>query len=240
MAGGTRRPLRTALVLAGGLGTRLAPVIGGRPKVIAEVDGRPFLAFLLDRLAREGVGDVVLCTGHLGEQVADAIGHRHSGMTVTYSRETTPLGTGGALRHALALVGDDTVLALNGDSLCRASLRRLARWHEAHGAEATILLTRVLDATRFGRVEIGPAGRVVRFVEKTPGAGSTWISAGVYVLSRRLLAAIPADRPVSLEHEVLPAWIGRGLYGWASPGAFLDIGTPEDFAVAPAFVGALG
>src|SRR5262249_48861464 len=159
-------------------------------------------------------------------------GHRHRGMRVTYSREVTPLGTGGALRHALPLVGDEMVLALNGDSLCRASFRRLARWHDAHGAEVTILLTRVLDASRFGRGEVGPAGRVVRFVEKAPGAGSAWISAGVYVLSRRLLTAIPSDRPVSLEHEVLPAWVGRGLYGWASPGAFLDIGTPEDFAVA--------
>ena len=160
MAGGTQGPLRTALVLAGGFGTRLAPVLGGRPKVIAEVDGRPFLAFLLDRLAREGVRDVVLCTGHLGEQIADAIGHRHRGMQVTYSRETRPLGTGGALRHALPLVADEVVLALNGDSLCRASLRRLWRWHHAQGAAATLLLAHVLDPTRFGRVELGPAGRV--------------------------------------------------------------------------------
>jgi D-glycero-alpha-D-manno-heptose 1-phosphate guanylyltransferase len=241
MGSGTGGPgPRTALVLAGGLGTRLAPVLGGRPKVMAEIAGRPFLAFLLDRLAREGVADVVVCSGYLGDQIAAAIGHRHRGMRIAYSHETTPLGTGGALRHALALVGDETVLALNGDSLSRASLRRLWAWHRARGAEATLLLTRVADATRFGRVELARSGRVVRFEEKAPGAGPAWISAGVYVLTRRLLADIPPDRPVSLEHEVLPAWIGRGLYGWPSDGAFLDIGTPEDFAAAGAFVGAAG
>jgi NDP-sugar pyrophosphorylase family protein len=231
---------QTALVLAGGFGTRLASTIGPHPKVLAEVRGRPFLSWLLDRLAADGLRDVVLCTGHLGEQVSDAIGHGHRGMRITYSREPSPLGTAGALRHALPLVADDDVLALNGDSVCRASFRGLWRWHREHGAEATLMLTHVPDASRFGRVEVDAAGRVVRFEEKQPGSGPAWISAGVYVLSRRLLAAIPAERPVSLEHEVLPAWIGRGLHGHACRGRFLDIGTPEDFAAAAAFVGAAG
>jgi len=239
MSGRTTAP-PTALVLAGGLGSRLAPVLAGRPKVLAEVGGRPFLAYLLDRLAADGVRDVVLCTGHLGDQVAAAIGHAHRGLRITYSREPSPLGTAGALRHALPLVADDDVLALNGDSVCRASVRTLWRRHREHRAAATLLLTRVADGSRFGRVEVDLAGRIRRFEEKRPGGGPALISAGVYVLSCRLLAAIPAERPVSLEHEVLPAWIGRGLFGHACRGPFLDIGTPEGFAAAAAFVGAAG
>jgi NDP-sugar pyrophosphorylase family protein len=229
---------RTAVVLAGGLGTRLAPITGTRPKVLADVLGRPFLCFLLDALAAAGVERVVLCTGHGGGQIRAYFGASYRGLPLAYSREGTPLGTAGALRFALPLLADDPVLVTNGDSYCHADARMLWSAHGASGAAATVLLAHVPDAGRYGRVTIDEAGRVLTFSEKTaPGPG--WINAGVYVLSRLVLDAIPTGRAVSLEREVLPAWIGRGLHGHATDGAFLDIGTPQSYAAAGAFLGSL-
>jgi NDP-sugar pyrophosphorylase family protein len=221
----------TAIVLAGGFGTRLAPVVPDRPKALAEVAGRPFLAYVLDRLATVGVRHVVLATGHRGEQVEAAFGDRHRDIRLVYSREREPAGTGGALALAAPFVQSATVLALNGDSLCDVDLRAFWAWHHARGSHATMVLADVPDARRYGHVTCDAGGRVVAFAEKGAGGPGT-VNAGMYALHAGLLRTIPTDRAVSLEHDLLPAWIGRGLHGFASGGALLDIGTPEDFAAA--------
>lgn len=228
-------PNITAAILAGGLGTRLRAVVTDRPKALAEVHGRPFLSFLLDQLAAARIRDVVLCIGYRGEQVRAAFGDAYGGLRLRYSQERELLGTAGALRLALPLLQSDPVLVMNGDSFCETDLRAFARWHWERGAEATLLLVRVPDAGRYGRVEVDAAGRVLRFEEKGSTGDPGWVNAGVYLLSRRLLGTIPAGRPVSLEHQVFPAWIGRGLYGYRTAGRFLDIGTPEAYAMAEAF-----
>jgi NDP-sugar pyrophosphorylase family protein len=226
-----------ALVLAGGLGTRLAPVIGGRQKVLAEVGGRPFLAWILERLAAGGVREVVLCTGHGAEAVREAFGDECAGLRLLHSVEPAARGTAGALRLGLSRLSTTaaTVLALNGDSLCDVDLNALAVWHAARAAAATIALAEVADATRYGRVDLGADGSVRSFHEKSNGAGQrAWVNAGVYVLSRAFLDAVPPDRAVSLEREVLPAWVGRGLYGYRSPVMFHDIGTRASYDAAAA------
>jgi NDP-sugar pyrophosphorylase family protein len=229
---------RTAVILAGGRGTRLAPVLGTRPKVLAQVGGRPFLAHLLDRLVAEGLRRVVLCTGHGAEEVEAAFGDAYGGLALAYSRETEPSGTGGALRLAARMLDDDPVLVMNGDSACQASLLDFWDWHRTQGAQATVLLAHVADPGRYGRVDVDESGRVVGFVEKDTTSGPGWVSAGVYVLPGALMATVSAGRPVSLEREVLPAWVGWGLYGYRSAGAFLDIGTPASYAAAGAWLGA--
>jgi len=230
----------TAVVLAGGLGTRLAGVVHDRPKVLAAVRGRPFLAHLLARLAAAGARHVVLCTGHRHEQVSAAFGTRYAGMRLAYSAEPHPLGTGGALRLALPHLGSDPVLVLNGDSLCDVDLGELWAWHRRHGARASLVAVHVRDATRYGRLEIDRDARVVGFEEKGLASGPSWISAGIYVLARALVEAVPAGHRVSLEREVLPAAIEDGILAFRSRGAaFLDIGTPEAYAAAPTFVDAL-
>jgi D-glycero-alpha-D-manno-heptose 1-phosphate guanylyltransferase len=226
---------RTAAVLAGGLGTRLARVNGPRPKVLADVLGRPFLAFLLDSLAAAGVERVVLCTGYRGEQVRAYFGDAYRGLGLVYSREPVPLGTAGALRLALPFLADDPVLVANGDSYCHADLGALWTAHRASHAAATLLLTEVADTARYGSVAVDDEGRVVRFAEKA-SAGPGWISAGVYLLSRRFIEGIEPGKAVSLECEVLPSWIGRGLHGHRSAGAFIDIGTPQTYRAAGAFL----
>ena len=228
----------TAVVLAGGLGTRLRAAVSDRPKVMAEIHGRPFLSFLLDQLFAAGVRRVVLCTGYRGEQVSSFFGESYGSLRLTYSREASPLGTGGALRLALTHLDSDPVLVLNGDSFCEADLAAFAGWHRARGAGASLLLAEVPNTERFGRVKTDPEGLVVEFEEKGGWAGAGLINAGVYLLGRRVIEEIPEGAAVSIEREVFPAHVGRDLYGYPGGGRFLDIGTPESFAAAEKFFSA--
>jgi NDP-sugar pyrophosphorylase family protein len=222
----------TAAILAGGFGVRLRPAVADRPKVLAPVAGRPFVAHLLAQLEAAGVRDVVLCTGYGGDQVHAALGERHGAVTLRYSREPAPLGTGGALRLAAPLIAGPTALVLNGDSFCDVELRDAWAAHCAHGAEGTLVLTDVPDPSRYGRVEVDPSGAVRGFHEKDGARGPGLINAGVYLLARDLLRAIPSSAPCSFEREVLPAWCDGRLRGYVTRGRFVDIGTPESYASA--------
>jgi len=229
----------TAAILAGGLGTRLRPVVSDRPKSLADVGGRSCLEYLLDQLGASGLQEVVLCTGYMAGEIRAALGNSYDGMRLVYSEEPAPLGTAGALRHALRHFRSELVLAMNGDSFCEADLPAFVSWHLAQKAPLSLLLTRVSDTGRYGRVRTDASGRVTRFDEKDGTAGPGWINAGIYLLNRSALMTIPDSRPVSLEREIFPAWIGRGLYGYRSRGRFLDIGTPESYAAAAEFFGAV-
>ncbi len=227
----------TAAILAGGLGTRLRSAVSDRPKVLAEICGRPFLAHVLDQLAAVDVRNVVVCTGYLGEQVRAAFGDSRGDMRLFYSQESSALGTAGALRLALPLFESDSVLVMNGDSFFAMNLRAFWGWHCAHKANATLALVNIIDSARYGRVHVNAHGVVVNFDEKSARGGPGWINAGIYLLTSPLLQTIPVNRAVSLEKEMFPAWIGRGLYGYQSGGPFLDIGTPEAYTAAERFFG---
>lgn len=225
----------TAVILAGGLGTRLRSMVRDRPKVLAEVRGRPFLAYLLDQLCDAGVRRAVLCTGYKTAQIETTFGNRYRELEITYSREDLPHGTAGALRLALPQLETQTLLVMNGDSYCGADLVAFRNWHAAGGFDGSMCLVNVQDAGRYGRVWAGHDHRILRFDEKRPDAGPGWINAGLYVLNRSLLADIPAGRAVSLEREILPFWILRPFGGYRSEARFLDIGTPESYAEAERF-----
>jgi NDP-sugar pyrophosphorylase family protein len=227
---GVTRPRRAA-ILAGGLGTRLEAVTNGRPKPLAEVAGHPFIEYVLRQVARAGVREVVLCTGHRADLVAEALGDgRRLGLSITYSVEEEPLGTGGALKRASALLGDASFLVLNGDSFFDISLDELVAVHDANGGLPTIALARVTSTVRYGTVLIDARGRVTEFGEKQGSGGPGLINAGIYLLGPGILDLIP-DRPrVSLEHDIFPQLIGSGLLGRPFDGFFVDIGVPEDYA----------
>jgi NDP-sugar pyrophosphorylase family protein len=225
----------TAAILAGGLGTRLRSVVADRPKVMAEVRGLPFVTYLLEQLAQAGFKHTVLCTGYLGEQVKAAFGDTYSSLHLQYSQESAPLGTAGALQLALPLFLSEQVLVINGDSFCDANLRDFWAWYTAKDIEAALLLTQVPDTKRYGRVQVEPSGQVLKFEEKGGTEGAGWINAGIYLLERRLLSTIPKGRAVSLETEMFPAWMSGRLYGYCSQGRFLDIGTPESYAMVEQF-----
>lgn len=225
----------TAVILAGGLGSRLRSVIENQPKVLAEVSRNPFLKYLLDQLIAWHIKDVVLCTGHLGEQIEARFGTDYQGLRLRYSRESTPLGTAGALRLALPSIRSDIVLVLNGDSYCAVDFAEFWRQHCARKATATLLLVNNPDTRRFGSVQIAADRRILQFEEKKESSKPGWINAGIYLLARDLLQSIPTAKPVSLEQEIFPTWIGEDFYGHLAAGPFLDIGTPESYALADQF-----
>jgi NDP-sugar pyrophosphorylase family protein len=221
-------------ILAGGLGTRLRPAIGERPKVVAEVGGRPFLSYLLDQLARAGFRRAVLCVGWRADDVEASLGASHGPLRLAYSREASPLGTAGAIRRALPLLDGDAAMVMNGDSYCDVDLGAAWAWHVARAGEATLVAVEVADAGRYGRVEVDADGTVRSFSEKQPGAGPGWINAGIYLLARSRIEALP-ERPASLERDALPGWVGRGLRAFCTRGQFLDIGTPASYRRALRF-----
>ncbi|MBL9078686.1 MAG: HAD-IIIA family hydrolase [Planctomycetes bacterium] len=227
----------TAMVLAGGLGTRLRPALGDRPKALAPVDGEPFLLHVLDQLAAAGCRRAILCTGHLAEAIEREFGGDHDGMELVHSREPRPLGTAGALRRALPRLGEPGVLVVNGDSYVDLDLRQFVAWARTQPNVPALVAVTVPDAGRYGAVQCDADDRVTAFGEKSargPGA----INAGVYWLPARVLALLPPDTPCSLEREVLPVLVGSGLRAFRCEAPFLDIGVPEAWAAAGAFFAA--
>lgn len=230
----------TGVILAGGLGTRLRTVVNDRPKVLAPVLGRPFLAFLLDQLVDAGIRQAVLCTGYKAEQIEVAFGKEYRGLKIACSCESEPLGTAGALRLALPQVSAPLILTMNGDSYCAADLPDFTTWHRKQQFAGSLVLTHVSDTSRYGRVLTNADGRVLSFEEKREGSGPGWINAGIYLLERALLEEIPSGRAVSLEREMFPNWISRSLGGYARECPFLDIGTPESYAATERFFREIG
>jgi NDP-sugar pyrophosphorylase family protein len=227
----------SAAILAGGLGTRLRPVLGTKPKVLAEVAGRPFLSRLLAHLARWGVKHVVLATGYRSEEVEAFAGDGSAwGLAIEISREETTLGTGGAVRRAAPFLRSDPFLVLNGDTFVDADPGLLLADHLAHDALATLVAVRVPDRSRFGSLRTDPSGRMLGFIEKGPG-GEGYVNAGVYALSRAALGRLPPTDPCSLETDLFPTLLESGLRAFRIDAPFLDIGTPDSLREAGLFFG---
>lgn len=222
----------TAMILAGGQGTRLKSVIGYQQKVISDIGGKPFLVKLLEQLNQCGIKKTVLCTGFKGGQVARIIGRTFKNMLLFYSREPKALGTAGALRYAFPKIESEKVLVMNGDSYFPVDLCKVWQWHKNKSAQNTIVLAQVPDVARYGQVCLDSNSNITRFNEKGTKKGRGWINAGIYFLSRACIEGIPVDKNISIEHEVFPLMVGSGLYGYKSKERFIDIGTPESFRLA--------
>jgi NDP-sugar pyrophosphorylase family protein len=223
------------VILAGGAGSRLRSVVSDRPKCLAEINGRPFLSYLLDRLARAGLGEAILSTGYLAEQVEETFGLRYGPIQLHYSREETPLGTGGAVRRALASCANEHVFVINGDSFLDFDWRDFLAWFDPATTRVGMVVAWQDDCRRYGRVEIGGDGRVLAFKEKSETSGAGWINAGICLIERSLLAGFTPGDAFSLERDFFPAQIGRGFYARGVRDRFIDIGTPESYAAAGEF-----
>ena len=222
--------IETAVVLAGGFGTRLAAVVSDVPKPMAPVAGRPFLERLLDRLAEQGLQRVVLAVGYKRQIIQSHFGDRYHGMDVAYSIEAEPLGTGGAMRQAFSEQKLDRALVLNGDTFCTLDLAVFAAEHERGGAPATLSLVRVDDAGRYGAVELTDASVIAAFREKNPATGAGLINAGIYALEARVFELAPKVPKFSFEQDVLQAHAAAsGFRGYVADARFIDIGIPEDY-----------
>jgi len=222
-----------AVILAGGEGTRLRPLTLTTPKPVVPVVDRPLLRHQLDLLAGAGVGDVVFSVAFRPERVEAVFGDGSAfGVRIRYAVEDTPLGTGGAVRNALPLL-DDRTIVLNGDILTDVDLGTIVARHAAEGAAATILLAPVPNPAAYGLVETEPGGRVLRFLEKPrPDEITTnTINAGIYVLETRVLDLMPEGVNYSIERGFFPALLARGdlVLGPVHRGYWIDIGTPEKY-----------
>lgn len=220
----------TAIVLAGGFGTRLRAVVADVPKPMAPIANRPFLAYLLDQLAQQGIQQVVLAVGFKGELIEASFGESHGPIKLVYSYEDKPLGTGGAIAKAMQLHNSDSnVWIVNGDTYFDCDFRAVAKTHEQLRAEATLALCAVDNADRYGLVELDRAGFITRFQEKTPGA-SGLINAGVYLLDPNALLRYDLGETFSLERDFFEKHLlDIRLAGSPQPGYFIDIGIPEDY-----------
>src|SRR5271155_4636108 len=194
-----------AVLLVGGLGTRLRSTVPALPKPLASVGDRPFLELLVRQLASQGFRNLVMCTGYLAEQIEAAFGDgRDFGTAIEYSKETVPLGTAGALKLAERHVQDEReFLVLNGDSFLEIDFNEFVGFHRRHGNVATMAVVPVHNASRYGTVQVQADGKVIRFAEKTGKDAPGIINAGVYVFGRTIFAHIP-EGPASLEREVFP------------------------------------
>lgn len=217
---------REAIVLAGGFGTRLRPVVSDVPKPMAPIAGRPFLEILLTHLARKGVHRVILSVGFMSEKIVGHFGNRFAGMDLDYAVEEHPLGTGGAVKAALGHCEGDHAFVFNGDTYLDLEVSRLDACWTARRCPL-IVGREVADTSRYGRL-ITVEGRVVGFEEKGK-AGPGLINAGCYVLPTDILMAVPAET-FSLESDFLSREIGRRRFElFVTGGDFIDIGIPEDF-----------
>jgi NDP-sugar pyrophosphorylase family protein len=228
------RSLPEAIVLCGGAGVRLKDVAGNGPKSMARIAGRPFLELLLRQLRRNGFRRVILAVGYQQESIRSHFAEGVFGLQLAYSAESTPLGTGGALRNAADLVGSDSVLILNGDSYTDVDLNKFAVNHRESKADASMVVLPGDGRGDCGSVQVGPGGELVKFEEKQGACFTRYLNAGIYMMSRSILYDIPPGVQVSLERELFPRWLeeGKHIKAFIRSGKCVDIGTPERFRIA--------
>jgi D-glycero-alpha-D-manno-heptose 1-phosphate guanylyltransferase len=216
-----------AVILAGGLGTRISSRLKDLPKSMAPIGGRPFLQLLLDQLVVAGCTRALLSVGHLRESILDVFGDNYNGMELAYIIEDRPLGTGGAIRLALSRAHEPATLVLNGDTYIDLNFSAISAFHDSARRPMTMAVTHVRDSSRYGGV-IVEDGRVVGFTEKG-SCGSGWINAGVYMLDQDFPWPMSLASRFSFETDVLsPALDQIRPAAFLSRGYFLDIGVPED------------
>lgn len=222
------------MILAGGFATRLRPLSCTRPKTLFPIVNKPLLQWIFERLAKNGVDEVVLAVNQLTGFYIKQQRIPRSGLTIKYSFDPPkkPLGTAGPLRHAEHLLGNDPFFILNGDIFADINYKQLMETHVKTNAWATLALCTVEDPSRYGVADIAKNGQIKRFIEKPPKGTepSKLINAGVYVLNPDVLQLIPEDKVTSMEREVFPKLANAGkLFGHIIHGLWIDIGRPEEY-----------
>jgi mannose-1-phosphate guanylyltransferase len=225
-----------AVILSGGLGTRLRPLTCSRPKPLFPILNKPLLETQIVNLAKAGVSEVILAINYMAEVVQAVIGDGSKyGIKITYSEEIEPLGTGGAVKNAEKFIDGDTFFQLNGDIVTSLDYAPLLKFHRDHKAELTLAGYIVEDPTRFGVMKLDGQNRVTEFVEKPKSvskedAKRLPINAGVNIFEPSALDLIPAGKKLSMEKEIFPQLVSRGrVYCMPFSGIWLDVGLPSDF-----------
>ena len=221
---------RSAILLVGGRGTRLAPLTNNTPKPMLQVAGVPFTEHQINKARSAGITEIVLATSFKAELFEPYFGDgKNFGISIKYAVEEVALGTGGAISNAAAMLeGSGPVAIFNGDVLSKHDLNGQFKFHESNGADVTLYLTEVEDARAYGAVELDDSGRVLAFNEKMENPPTNIINAGCYIFNREVIAAIPFGKVISVERETFPQLLAAGakVFGFIDKSYWLDIGTP--------------
>ncbi len=221
---------RSAILLVGGRGTRLAPLTNNTPKPMLQVAGVPFTEHQINKARSAGIAEIVLATSFKAELFEPYFGDgKNFGISIKYAVEEVALGTGGAISNAAAMLeGSGPVAIFNGDVLSKHDLDGQFKFHESNGADVTLYLTEVEDARAYGAVELDDSGRVLAFNEKMENPPTNIINAGCYIFNREVIAAIPFGKVISVERETFPQLLAAGakVFGFIDKSYWLDIGTP--------------
>lgn len=225
-----------AIILAGGLGTRLRQVVSDVPKPMAPINGKPFLAHQMDHWVAAGVNGFVLSVGYMRETITDYFGNEYVGKPVSYAVEETPMGTGGGLLLAMEKLTDrEPFLLLNGDTYFDVNVAALLDVHRNNKAGVTFALFKATEPNRFGGVKMLHGGRITEFRSGKAPVGEL-ANGGVYLIDPGIINAryTAEGTKLSFEDDILPERFASGVpfYGLESPGRFVDIGVPKDYAVA--------
>ncbi|MFC1506850.1 NDP-sugar synthase [Thermoproteota archaeon] len=227
------RPERTAVILCGGLGTRLRPLTYVTPKPMLPIGGQPLLEYQINYLKKFSFDQIILATGYLQEQIVRYFSERaFTDVEIKYSFEKEPLDTGGAIKNTERLLRGN-FLTLNSDVVFDAlDLNRLFEFHKSKQGMATVVLVKVKEPSRFGLTELGQNDTITDFIEKPKKTVSetAWVNAGVYVLSTKILKRIRTGRKVSLEKDIFPKLVReKSVYGFTYDGYWSDVGTQSDY-----------
>ena len=220
-----------AILLAGGLGTRLRSVVSDRPKPMALIEGRPFMEYVTRELVRHGITDIIFAVGYKGSMVEEHFGDGSEfGFHASYAYEETLLGTAGAIKNAGQFITEDMFFVLNADTFYQIDYTRLVRLMDAQKLTMALVLREVPDVSRYGQAVLDQEGILTGFNEKIQEARKGTINGGIYLMKRELLDAIPEGK-VSLENDMIPQWLKekRPLGGFVNDGYFIDIGIPEAY-----------
>ncbi|MBK8054911.1 MAG: nucleotidyltransferase family protein [Saprospiraceae bacterium] len=221
-----------AIILAGGLGTRLRTEVPDLPKCMAPVAGKPFLDYVIRALQEQGVTKFIFSLGYRSEVVLQHLEQSWPKLKYDYTIETIPLGTGGGIRFAVQKVKGDSFFVLNGDTYFEVNLPSMLKKHIEVQAEITVALKKMYHFDRYGSVLIGQNNIISAFQEKTYREIG-WINGGIYLIQKQLITNIGIANPFSFEKEILEKYVDKNcIFGFESDGYFIDIGIPEDFKKA--------
>ncbi|MBI5180531.1 MAG: NTP transferase domain-containing protein [Nitrospirae bacterium] len=223
------------VILCGGLGTRLRPVTGDLPKVLVNICGRPFIDLLVEGLQQWGFKRFILCVGYMSELVIYHIRQKKD-WQVEFSEEKVPLGTGGAIKKAIPLIGSETFLVVNGDTICDVDYSKFYEFHIHNNGILSIALTMTRNSGEYGSVSIDNENRIENFREKENKNGKCLVSAGIYMMNKAIVNWMPGNIKFSLEYDVFPN-IQRDLcHGFITNSKLIDIGTPHRFENATKYI----
>ncbi len=224
--------LKEAIVLAGGLGTRLRTVVKDQPKSMATINGRPFLEYLLNHFIANGIQRFIFSVGYKSTHISEYFGNKYKEAEIVYVLEKEPLGTGGAIKKSMELVQGERVVIANGDSLFLVDIQAQYQLHVAQKAAVTFALKYLKNFTRYGTVDLDEEEKVLNFQEKKP-MEEGWINGGIYIFDVPTFRAATLPEKCSIEKDFFQAQIEQlHFVGFKSEGYFLDIGIPADFAKA--------